>query len=129
MINIRFGLFETNSSSTHSIYMCSMEDYNKFTMGALVLDDGELITREEAIELVIELAKNHDGDLYDDNKGRNLTEDEFRKADYEIQDSIFREYDIKTYDTMGENLEYFSSSYTTPKGEKIVAFGEYGYDY
>lgn len=35
---IRRGVFETNSSSTHSITMCSKEEYEKWRKGELLLD-------------------------------------------------------------------------------------------
>ena len=35
---IRRGVFETNSSSTHSITMCSKEDYDKWKHGNLFID-------------------------------------------------------------------------------------------
>lgn len=35
MFKIRKGLFETNSSSTHSLTMCSEEDYDKWENGEL----------------------------------------------------------------------------------------------
>ena len=37
MKQIRYGVFETNSSSTHSLTICSDEQYKKFQSGELVL--------------------------------------------------------------------------------------------
>lgn len=36
MKQIRYGVFETNSSSTHSLTICSDEEYKKFESGELV---------------------------------------------------------------------------------------------
>ena len=36
---IRHSVFETNSSSTHSITICSAEEFEKFKSGDLVYDD------------------------------------------------------------------------------------------
>jgi hypothetical protein len=36
---IRRGVFETNSSSTHSITMCSIEEYEKWESGEVLLDE------------------------------------------------------------------------------------------
>ena len=47
---IRKGVFETNSSSTHSITMCSKEDYDKWERGEMFYSDGGLVSKEEAIE-------------------------------------------------------------------------------
>ena len=131
MFNIRFGLFETNSSSTHSLYFCSTKEYEDFEAGRLVINvyTGELVPRDEAIQDVIEAAKNSGHELWSDEEEHALTPEEFLAADRSVQDRILREYDYKMYATMGEYLEYYATEYTTPGGEKIVAFGEYGNDY
>ena len=48
-IQIRTGLFETNSSSTHSLVMCMKKDWNAFTRGNRVYDrwDEKLININE----------------------------------------------------------------------------------
>lgn len=85
MINIRANTFETNSSSTHSITICTEEEYNKFVNGELGIDwDDRLVPKEEA------------------------------------------EYDFDTY---GEGYEWYEEHYTSPSGDKIVAFGYYGNAY
>lgn len=38
MKTIRFGAFETNSSSTHSLIICTDDEYNKWLSGDAVLD-------------------------------------------------------------------------------------------
>lgn len=38
MIQVRKNLFETNSSSTHSLVMCTNEDFEKFKNGETCLD-------------------------------------------------------------------------------------------
>ena len=38
MKQIRRGVFETNSSSTHSITMCNKDDYSKWEAGKKLLD-------------------------------------------------------------------------------------------
>lgn len=40
---IRIGVFETNSSSTHSICVCTREAYEAFKLGNLVLDGNQLV--------------------------------------------------------------------------------------
>lgn len=47
MKQIRQGVFETNSSSTHSLTICTEEDYNKFINGQLMYDCGELVEPDE----------------------------------------------------------------------------------
>lgn len=41
MKQIRKGVFETNSSSTHSITICTQEEFDKFMNGELVYDSWE----------------------------------------------------------------------------------------
>jgi hypothetical protein len=52
MINIRYNLFETNSSSVHTLVLCSEEDYDQFKNGQKLFDffSDSLITMDEAIE-------------------------------------------------------------------------------
>ena len=48
---IRRGVFETNSSSTHSLTLCKQEEYDKWESGELLLciNTGALVTKEEAL--------------------------------------------------------------------------------
>ena len=50
---IRYGVFETNSSSSHSLCVCTKKEYEKFKKGDLVLDtyESELIPRPENFEM------------------------------------------------------------------------------
>lgn len=49
---IRYGVFETNSSSSHSLCVCTTEEYEKFINGELVIDlkKDELIPRPKDFE-------------------------------------------------------------------------------
>ena len=52
---IRIGVFETNSSSTHSLTMCSGDDYKKWEKGEILLNENwnikkQFVTKEEAIQ-------------------------------------------------------------------------------
>jgi hypothetical protein len=121
---IRRGVFETNSSSTHSLTMMMKDDYKRWENENLYLFNGytygwdfnkpvnnALYTREEAIEFV----KN--SRYYD------------TSSNDEIDDVYLREFDFISFDDEGsEYLEGFYEEFTTPSGETIVAFGEYGYD-
>lgn len=40
---IRQGAFETNSSSTHSLTICSSEEYTKWENGELYWDYGDFV--------------------------------------------------------------------------------------
>lgn len=80
----RVGVFETNSQSTHSLTICTEDDFERFKCGELMLNRRELIKP----------------DPKDDNQ--------------------------VAYGDMGSDLEYFEEKFTTPSGDKMVAFGEYG---
>ena len=121
---IRRSVFETNSSSTHSLTMMMKSDYKRWEDENLYLFHGctygwdfnkpvnnTLYTREEAIEF-IKNSRYYDGSSND-----------------EIDDVYLREFDFISFDDEGnEYLESFYEEFTTPSGETIVAFGEYGYD-
>lgn len=116
---IRRGVFETNSSSTHSITMCSKEEYDKWNNGELLLDDGwrvekQFITKEEAIEKLKNNEYYKDLDLNDE----ELLQEAFREEGI---------YNAKEY-FENDDLEIFESEYKTSNGDIIIAFGKYGYD-
>lgn len=119
---IRHGVFETNSSSTHSLTMMMKSDYVRWENDNLYLFNGytygwdfnkpiknNLYTKEEAIEFVKSSRYYSVGD--------------------EISEEYLKEFDFISFDDEGsEYLEGFYEEFTTPSGETIVAFGEYGYD-
>lgn len=94
MFSIRKNVFETNSSSTHSLCICTADEYERFRNGETMYDsyNDELVT----------------------------------VSDNEIEENKYR---YKLYENMGEDLEYYSHPFETPSGDKMVAFGEYGFDY
>lgn len=91
---IRHGVFETNSSSTHSLTMCSEEEYNAWIAGDILFDDW----CEEFVK---------PSEIDDDDENRYMTYNEYWNS---------------------RDLETFEQTYTTKGGEKIIAFGEYGYN-
>ena len=92
MKQIRRGVFETNSSSTHSITMCSKEDYDKWESGDVYLNDGsgwaslstnkdkQFVTKEEAIEILTNSKYPPKKDL------TTLSDDELKEIDKFAQD-------------------------------------------
>ena len=64
MIQIRNGVFETNSSSTHSLVMCMKNDYDKWANREVYLNNEagwssyseyknkQFVTKEEAIDII-----------------------------------------------------------------------------
>lgn len=127
---IRHGLFETNSSSTHSITITNKSDYDKWTSGEGYLytgwgwgwdydkpTDGKIYTLEEVISFM-KRNKYHLNDDFEDMK-----EDE---RDDVFADNSF--FSIERYNDYCEDYEEFEETYTTESGDTVVAFGYYGYD-
>ena len=119
---IRRGVFETNSSSVHSLTMCSYEDYEKWEKGEVLFweNEEEFGTREEIIEKMKNL-KWYNGSLRYSNVDWN-NEDEVN--------DIFSDERVQTCEEYFNNeyFETYEDTYTTPNGEKVVAFGYYGHD-
>lgn len=118
---IRRNVFETNSSSTHSLTMMMKSDYERWHNEELYLYEGgwgwefnqpvknNLYTRDEAVEF----AKSH----------------RYYKDEKELNNEILRDMGFISWDEKyDEYFESFYEEFTTPSGETIVAFGEYGYD-
>lgn len=121
-MQIRRGVFETNSSSVHSITMCTGSDFDRWTDGELLFweDEKKFGTREEIIE---DLKKStwYDGKLrYPD----------INWDDKDQVSDIFNDENIKTFNQYFQNdwFETYWEAYTTPGGENVVAFGYYGHD-
>lgn len=107
MKTIRKGVFETNSSSTHSLTICSAEEYEKWQKGEVLFSwKNEFVTKEEAVEEI----KQCD---YVENKEDIKNE---LKTDWYTAEDYFDEYELDT----------FEERYTTKSGDEVVAFGKYG---
>jgi len=97
---IRRGVFETNSSSVHSITMCTSSDYEKWKNGEMAWDRGEW----ELVSVTDEVKESIDND----------------EREYYTYEQF--------YDWEYNDYETFEDSFTTPNGEIVVAFGYYGHD-
>ena len=129
MINIRTGVWETNSSSVHSLIMTDNATYRKLENGELLIGGyeagfkEEFIPYEKAYEALQERFKEYP-EMYAEYDITDL-DDCPRDRVEEIMGYEGIAYTLETY---GEEFEKFEDSYTTPKGEKVVAFGYYGHD-
>lgn len=125
---IRRGVFETNSSSTHSLTMCLKSDYDKWVNGELLLYTGwgygypedyqpkenHFYTKEQVIEF-------EKSSYYPPSDDMNWNSEEAEEH--------LRERDWCTYENYDNDyLEWFEDTFTTPSGEIVMAFGQYGYD-
>jgi len=106
--------------------MCSQDEYDSFNNGKLYLNedswaslsknkDKQFVTKDEAIEILTNSKYPPDVDL------TTLNNDEL--------ENYFRENEIYSCESYFDgDLESFADTYTTKNGEKVVAFGKYGYD-
>lgn len=110
---IRRGTFETNSSSTHSLTMCSDDEFRKWENGEILYDKGNkvFVTIDEIIK---------------DNPDVIDWTDEELVEEYLSTEGIYR-FD-EFFDRYGRYYDTFVESYITIKGEKVVTFGYYGYN-
>ena len=97
---IRRGVFETNSSSVHSMTMCMKSEYDKWVDGELVFDRWN----DELVPITDEVRKEMNKKYSD-----YLTYEQF-------------------YDWNCLEYKKFEKTFRTPKGEDVVSFGYYGYD-
>lgn len=135
MLQVRQGVFETNSSSTRSITIAPQSDFDKWKNGEVYLNDGwwsdkindpnknkTFLTVDEAVNLVKAWK-----DVYGD--------DDDDAVDYDSMDILEKEekieaYEIYTFEYYFSKswLETYEEHYTTEHGDDVVAFGYYGYD-
>lgn len=126
---IRRGVFETNSSSTHSITIMMKNDYDRWCEEDLLLYTGDdfwwddkskapktnnLYTEEEAIEFC--------------KTRKYYIERDFESMDEDNLREYLKEEEFIYSDEEDECLESFYEEFTTPSGETICCFGEYGYN-
>ena len=128
---IRRGVYETNSSSCHSLTMCMESDYERWQKDNLYLfmgsgyrypennrpEGGHFYTREEAI--AFEKTNKY--------VNKNTDWDNAEVVDKLFYDDKFCDYD-HFWDEYGRNYETFEETMITPNGEKVVSFGYYGYN-
>lgn len=128
MLQVRQGVFETNSSSTHSITFASQSEFNEWAAGNVYLNecwfysefnenkDKEFVTKEEAISLVM--------------SSDSLPEQNpYEMPEEELDEILADEYCIYSYEKFFNDwgMETYKECYTTEHGDNIVAFGKYGY--
>ena len=132
---IRHSVFESNSSSTHSLTMCSEEEFEQWKNGELLFD-------EWGSESFVKANSLSDDDKKYAAQDYEIHKDEFSKDWSDLSESAKEKYytkyakennivddDAKTYEAWEhDDLETFVYRYTSKSGDTIVAFGKYGYD-
>ena len=97
---IRRGVFETNSSSVHSLTMCMKSDFDKWVAGELVWNRWD-----DRLEPITDKIR------------ESIEADEREYLTYEQ----FCDWEYIDYET-------FEDTFKTPNGEEVVSFGYYGED-
>ena len=139
MIKIRKGVFETNSSSTHSITMCTKNEYDDWKNGKLYLCINDYPWTEEEMciknggfefckfyptEEVKKFLKDHNIKFYSYDMDGGEDEDYSPEKVYFITYDEYSEYCYRVTCT----CETYVCNYITPNGENVVACGYYGHD-
>lgn len=134
---VRRGVFETNSSSTHSLTICTEEQFEAWKRGEVLFVEWESEGKKFVSASVLT-----DKDKEEAASNYDLNKDEFQKNFEDLSESaknkIYKKYakennlvneDAETYDQYMEDeyLESYKRHYTTEHGDKIVIFGQYGY--
>ncbi len=101
-VKVRKGVFETNSSSTHTLVLATQDEYDLWKEGKYVADfsSGRLVPLD------------------------SLTDKEKSTIDEEY--SLYRTYN--SYMEEVTEYEYFDDERTLPDGTVICGFGYYGRD-
>lgn len=140
---IRLNVFETNSSSTHSLVICTEQDFKEWEAGEKLFDTGtnEMINptklnkcqKKQAInDYITKQAKEKFWCKWEDlpevskeawfNNWAVINilndRDDFCKR-YLTHDEYYDEH---------SSMSSFYEHFVTPSGDKMVAFGYYGYD-
>ena len=121
---IRLGIFETNSSSTHTMVIMPEEDFNKWRTGEILKYkwDNTFVSKEEADGIINKLKKDYA-------KEYNVNIEDIKC--YELnEDSRYDEKLALTYDDFNDwqNLESEINYYTTKSGEKLIIICWFGYE-
>ena len=128
MKTIRNNVFETNSSSTHSVSVFYAEDYEKFKNNELLYnpESDELITSEEGVEILL-------NNLSEESKIKILND----KLTYseivdlymdELEDIEVPKFYKELIDSYYNDLETDITEFNTKSGENLIIMCRYGYN-
>lgn len=145
MLQVRQGVFETNSSSTHSLNICTQEEFDDWiAKDSDICFIGEawgdfnpdkfggrdFVTKQEVLDRAIEANKEKENEgrskrsLYDVEHFFEIPEDSWYDESEAQENNVYLSEDYES-----DTLEYYERKFTTPSGDKMIAFGMYGQDY
>ena len=127
MIKIRYGVFETNSSSIHTLSIAQNDEIDKLKREELLVNLGwnrkdYLITYENALHELIDTLQEY---------GHNDEIEIINSGDKEEIYRLMYEYDIaERFDRYLEEeyLEPYEEEFITKSGDIVLVFGRYGHD-
>lgn len=132
-IQIRHNIFETNSSSVHSLTMCDLAEWNDWQADLTYFNlSDQTFERQDVIDRIIE--EKFSSYLIEEKitfKGEN-SEDKrdmkFNEFAYEWKrdNEYYSAEDF--FDSFGDTFETFTEYHHTKSGEQVVAFGFFGRD-
>ena len=148
IFQVRQGVFETNSSSTHTLTICSKDDYDKWKRGDVfwlngswhkLYTDKDFVTPEELEELAEKYNEEQQeyidaGDKFakvlDIDKVLNERPDYDSWSDsyWNTERSALEAYTTDDFYVCNDELATYSKTFTSPSGDEMVAFGAFGYD-
>lgn len=112
MLQVRKSVFETNSSSVHSLTMCSNSEYERWEKGELLFYWSDFVPVEEAVKQVEEYRKKYEPE----NVGKPIDNEVLKDHEFYRHDDFWNDKE--------ECYETFYDEY-----EGVVAFGYYGSGY
>lgn len=138
MVNIRYGTFETNSSSVHSLMIATDDVYKQLVAGTLYIDvyNNEYLNKEEVIDILLnEVSQENLDYCWHNDLGKDTelipTKEWFANLSTNDLNEFVRSLcdDIYSFEDYGENYEWYDTDYTSEHGDKIHIFGYYGNNY
>lgn len=148
IFQVRQGVFETNSSSTHTLTVCSKDDFDKWKKGEVLwldrdwqkLDtDKNFVTPEELEELAEKYNEEQQKRIDSGDKFAHTVDidkvlneqrdyDSYYDSYLDTERSALEAYTMDDWYARNGDLETYSRSFTSPSGDEMVAFGAFGYD-
>ena len=133
MKQIRRNVFETNSSSVHSITMCLEDIYNKWQNDEVYFYDStyrlpkghsKFFTWDDMIEFMRDVRGVSEEKIQALIDARDNNHGDFKELLY---DNNF--YTADMYEDYNDDCEHYVEVFTTPLGERVCAFGYAGARY
>lgn len=148
IFQVRQGVFETNSSSTHTLTVCSKDDFDKWKYGEVFWLDNDwrkldtnknFVTPEELEELTEKYNEEQQKRIDAGDKFANVLDidkvlnerrdyDSWNDSYWDTERSALEAYTMDDWYQRNGDLETYERTFTSPSGDEMVAFGAFGYD-